>query len=178
VLTVTSADALLASTDLAIILPEKSIPLPVIQIVQKKHTVQMIKLVLNDPGQQPFRVDRERTTPLIPGLNCDLVRPFDIRVYAWNAETPLFVGGLIVGGLDDLRVDKDAGIVSLDVSDKEPFQLADLGSRKTDSFACVHGVDHRSREVLDQPIDLRYKGRLFSQHFIAKGNYIQHRCNL
>ena len=121
--------------------------------VDDQQTVQVVDLVLKQPGKKPLGLDSNRSAVQSECLARDLAGAVDGHGDAGNGQATLLVGQALVAALDDLRVAQsdESLAVLVEVVDDDSLHDADLSCGKADTRSLVHGAGpsrrHRSCRV-------------------------------
>src|SRR5215211_539278 len=120
--------------------------------VQDQDAVQMVYLVLQDPGEQIRGFHTDRGARDVPTGDRDRRRSLDLDLYPRyrEASLELFLGG--VGGLLDDRVDDNVLLV-LQGCHQDALEPADLVGGETHPLVLAHGGQHLLGQVRERAVE-------------------------
>jgi hypothetical protein len=123
------------------------------EVIDEQFAVEVIGFMGHTAGLEVHDVKTEFGAVEILGANYDALGPFDFEVNARKAEAALLADLLTFAGLND-GVNENylvPGILfGAAIHDEEAFEDSDLGSRQTDSWSPIHGLEH----IIDQSMQV------------------------
>src|SRR5262249_40990029 len=127
---------------------------------ENEHSVEVVELVLDDPGVEILQLDPDRRAPEILRLQRQLRRPLDRDEHALEREAPLVRALAAVARRGHDRIDEGDGLgvlVLAEPTDEHAPDDADLGRRQADAVRIGHQHVHtlgQPAEVVVEHVDL------------------------
>src|SRR5258707_12163392 len=123
-----------------------------VQAIQEENPVQVINLMLQGPGEDPFRADAQEPAAHILPFDDNFRGTPDVdAVVAWNAQAAIH-SNLLAFAADYLRIGHGDSITFVclfvgNVDYKQAYTQPDLGRGQSDSLSRNHRLKHISHKL-------------------------------
>mgnify|MGYP001809284057 CR=1 FL=1 len=108
--------------------------------IDEQFAMEMVDLVLQDPGVESLRVEFEGLSILIEGGDIDVGITGDLAVHVWNTQATLLGGGHALADVDDGVHESDGRQTRFggrNIDDNHPPRNADLRRCQSDRKSVV-----------------------------------------
>src|SRR5262245_39866476 len=146
--------------------PQRALALVRLEAVEQQHAVEVVDLVLEQPGEDLVGFDLELVPVQPDAAQRDHLGPDDLEVHARHRQAPLVVGPLPGGG-DDLGVDDRVRAFAHVVGEDPPLH-ADLRSGQADAHGLVHRLVHGLGQRGEAAVDVLDLAGALLQHGIPE----------
>src|SRR5438067_4424502 len=149
-------------------LAQRLLALVGIEALEQQDAVEVVDLVLEQPGEHLVAFDRELVPVEVEAGDVHLLRPHDLEREPRHRQAALLVEPF-APRLCDRRVHDHVGPgVVLEVVDEEPLLHAHLGRRQPEPRRVVHRHEHVRGETGEHAVDVVDLGRPLAEDRVAE----------
>ena len=154
------------------------------EAVEKQFAVQVVDFMLDAGGEQPVAIECLRRAVIVKVAHATAFRTADFFVDAGTGvllagtrvghrEAPFRIGVLLLGEVEEFRIDEVAGLrflaVSGEVHDGDAQMDADLHGGESDASGVIHGFQHVVHEGAGGGVHLGHRFGAAVQERIGEG---------
>src|SRR5262249_43078903 len=134
--------------------------------VEHELPVEMVELVLRDPGGHALEVVPDLLAGLVPSFEPHGRHPLDRDGHALDGEATLVVGLLLVAAHLERRVDEGEDAALLRGEHEHAAEHADLRRSEADAVRLLHQILHPLDEPAEVVVELLYRTSLHPENGI------------